>query len=64
MPLIEHWGRVRFKEASTEYTMKPATFIVSREEDANGNFICYIVTDQKGNILSTPVTDETKAHRG
>jgi len=60
MPLIENVGTKHFRAASTEYASKGFTYLVSREEDANGNFIAYVVTDRKGNILTTE-TDETKA---
>jgi len=58
MPLIEHAGRMRFGAVATEYASMSATFIVSREEDANGNFICYAITDGKGAVQTTFVNED------
>jgi len=46
--------------AVTEYTTRTATYIVSREEDAAGNFICYAVTNSKG-YLERAFPDENNA---
>jgi len=58
MPLIEHAGRMRFGAVATEYASMSATYIVSREEDANGNFICYAITDGKGAVQATFVNED------
>jgi len=61
MSLIEHADTRHFREASTEYTSKDFTYLVTREEDANGNFIAYVVTDRNGKLVGTPVRGEAQA---
>jgi len=60
MPLKEHVNILRLEQAVTEYTAIGTTYLVSREEDSEGNFICYAVTNSKGRVEKT-VFDENKA---